>query len=225
MSTPTTFTANPQVSGDEEQGRNENVITGRIPPAPLIFIIVLGLLRCAAGISFIRSAFHNEAMVTEFAVPFIILPEVIEAGYYPCFGKQGRGERDLGPRTNSRTNVTIFMSFVVAIFAVVLIGLINFKAYAWPLFIYVFGNALETVLLFRYKVNDQRNTILCTSKAIFTLANTVFIVAADVYYEFDEGGMLAVFICIMGVLYIIHGITLSLGLLKYYSYPIVVEEW
>ena len=190
-----------------------------------MIIILLGLSCCGTGLSYFIVAdisilaIRND-LVIQF-IPFMLVPELIEFLYYLSFGKR---ERDLGPRKDTRSNIMIFASFVVAIIVTLIIGLARLYIMLWPMYIYVvFGNALETALLFQYKVNDQRNWTLTTSKAVMTAANIVLINAGDHYYDLKMEGMLRVFTCLFGVLYVIHGITLSLGLFKYYSYPIISQ--
>lgn len=168
-----------------------------------ITITLLGILRCAVGISFYVGGII-------LAVLLIILSELIEVLYYKCCG---RGERDLGPRKD--LNGIIFMSLVLSIIIMLWVSFSSADFIPWPMSIYVvFGNALETAFLICYKVNGKRNWTLAMSKALMTIANTVIII----WYYSNELDWYSYIMT--GGLYALHGITLSFGLFEYYSYPI-----
>jgi len=221
-----------QLSGDVEQARNEknentsspssSTTTGPVPRIRIV-IIILSLLRTIAGCSVIVAAtnFRNPQGVVggELFIPCILLSELLEFLYYIIFG---RAERNIGPRKEIGLNVLIIALFAASIIILLVVGLANFDIKLWPMYIWVVGgNALESLLLFRYyKVGGQSNWTLATSKVFVTLANISFIIVGDYYYDISVEGVLIAFTCVCGVLYILHGITLYLGLIKYYSYPI-----
>lgn len=179
------------------------------------------------------------------ALPLILIAEVLEFLYYLCFGRSRGPSRTttIGPRGDCGMNVIVFLAFCIAFAVTIVSGLFQFNMKLWPMFIYVvLGNILEAilVLLFQHKkVNGQVvvvylgnannnnngdghpvNVTLGISKIFVAVANSILIVVIDYYYELEKDAedILAALLWASGILYILHGITLCSGLVKYYYY-------
>ena len=134
--------------------------------------------------------------------------EIVEFLYYQ-FRKVGNGPRG----EKNGLNEAIFISLIVSIVLFAVLGVMNFHLnLLWLLIWIIIGNLGETIFTFLHKVDGKVNKVLGVSRVFYTLANSFFVLTAELMYDL---GLTLVFYIILGILYLIHGILLWPGLSRY----------
>mmetsp|Transcript_5964 Transcript_5964/g.7341 ORF Transcript_5964/g.7341 Transcript_5964/m.7341 type:complete len:230 (+) Transcript_5964:87-776(+) len=209
---------------DDEEANNETASpsgssNNKSSCCLIMLIIILSLQRVGVGSLMINipSDYYSIGGIL-FLVP---ISEAIEFVYYQSvitYIKDDNERRKVGPRGKKKgANLIIFSSFIISSIVLFIVGGTSGLTLLPMLIWIIAGNGYETFLLIQHKVDGERNYFLILSKLFVIVANVLFIIALESISRLLSIRYLFEGFCIAsGTLYLLHGITLCIGLLDYY---------